>query len=292
MGILMLTVFGAETAVMFLLPFILPVGTSETTGALLDATMLSLLISPAVWRSLVRPLRADAQRLSDLNEKLKTNMAARAKLEEDLKRQALYDALTGLPNRGLFMKELERRLRRLSDRAQRQFAIFFVDLDHFKSINDTLGHGAGDRLLEEAARRLELAVRPSDMVARLGGDEFIVLLDNMNGREESVRVAQRIVAQMAAPFFVGTPEGKNCVKLQRTQVSASVGIAFPAWPAQTAEQLLHEADVAMYRAKANGGNRFEISEANVYDAAVLADSEDPLPPSGPRQTANAEAGGA
>ena len=291
MAILMLTVFGAETAVMFILPILIPVDTSATAEAFLDATILSLLISPMVWRSLVHPLRKNAQRLTDLNEQLTTTIAVRAKLEEDLKRQALHDALTGLPNRTLFMKELERRLRRQTDQAQRPFAIFFVDLDHFKSINDTLGHGAGDRLLEEAARRLEYAVRPGDIVARLGGDEFIILLDNMN-RQESAKVAQRIVGQMASPFFLGTPEGKKSVKIHRTQISASVGVAFPTQPPPAAEQLLHEADVAMYRAKANGGSRFEIAEAHIHDAAVPSNAEETLGPSRLPQTASAEAAGA
>ncbi len=266
MVILMLTVFSAETAVMFILPILLPAGTSETVGALLDATLLSLLISPAVWWFLVRPLRNNAQRLTGLNEQLRANIRVRAELEEELKRQALYDVLTGLPNRTMFMKQLERRVRRQTDQGQRRFAIFFVDLDGFKAVNDTLGHGVGDRLLEEVARRLESAVRPGDTVARLGGDEFIILLDNMNQPEDQARVARRIVEQMSSPFFLSKTDGKNGVKLHRAQISASVGIAFPAPGSQTAEQLLHEADLAMYRAKAEGGGRFGTFEPHFHEA--------------------------
>jgi diguanylate cyclase (GGDEF)-like protein len=166
----------------------------------------------------------------------------RARLER-LEHDALHDALTGLPNRVLFLDRLAQALRRWRRRGfSPGCAVLFCDLDGFKAVNDSLGHSAGDRLLQGVARRLERAVRPGDTVARLGGDEFVVLLEEIAETAEAVRVAGRMQETLAVPLAV---EGREVV------VSASIGVAL-AREGVVPEALVREADRAMYRAKAGG----------------------------------------
>jgi diguanylate cyclase (GGDEF)-like protein/PAS domain S-box-containing protein len=156
---------------------------------------------------------------------------------------AFHDALTGLPNRLLLSDRLEQSLG-LAARQKQMLALCYLDLDGFKPVNDQHGHEAGDRLLQEVARRLRLAVRTSDTVCRLGGDEFVLLLPGLTQREECARVVQRAAIAIAQPFDLG--EGHVA------SVTASIGVAlFPA-DAQDADNLLRHADRAMYRAKQQG----------------------------------------
>jgi diguanylate cyclase (GGDEF)-like protein len=189
-------------------------------------------------------------------------------LEAQLKRQALHDPLTGLPNRALFVKQLRRRLMRRQRDLTRRFAVLFIDLDHFKPINDTLGHAVGDLLLAEVARRLESVVRPDDLVARMGGDEFTVLLDNVDQADEAAKIVQRILDQLSAPFSLQEPDPGGAVKWHEAQISASIGVATPSSQHETADELLRAADAAMYRAKARGRNCFEISEVACNSASA------------------------
>ncbi len=155
---------------------------------------------------------------------------------------ALHDELTGLPNRALLSDRLEQAFDRSHGRG-RHVALLFVDLDHFKLVNDSLGHAAGDSLLRQAAERLGAAVRDVDTVARIGGDEFVVLCESIS-QEEAERLAERVVAAFHAPFRL---EGGEAV------VTASVGVAV-AEPRVTPAELLRDADTAMYRAKSAGRN--------------------------------------
>jgi diguanylate cyclase (GGDEF)-like protein/PAS domain S-box-containing protein len=189
--------------------------------------------------------------LSDVTERKRT--------ETRLQHDALHDALTGLPNRMLFLDRLEQAMRRAARRgADVVCAVLFVDLDRFKLVNDSLGHRAGDALLTAVARRLESALRPGDTVARLGGDEFTVLLEEISDVHEATRVAERIHATLADSFTIG---GRELV------VGASVGIALGA-PDAHPEELVRDADVAMYRAKAEGRGRHEIFDARMHAALV------------------------
>ncbi len=177
-------------------------------------------------------------------------------LEEQLRRLAFHDPLTLLANRALFRDRVEHALA-VGKRSGRGVAVLFIDLDNFKKINDSLGHGQGDRVLRTSAQRLVKCTRNGDTVARLGGDEFAVLLENLVGREAVVEVAERIVEALQEPFaFLGS---NLCV-------AASIGVAF-ATANDGVEELLRNADVAMYAAKSQGKGRYVIFESAMQHAA-------------------------
>jgi predicted signal transduction protein with EAL and GGDEF domain len=191
---------------------------------------------------------------------------------------ALHDHLTQLPNRALFMERLQHASRRRTRRPQYTFAVLFVDLDRFKTVNDSLGHPAGDQLLLEIARRMTGALRRDDTVsrpagaappetdadvdntlARLGGDEFTILLDDIRDPSDAVRVAERIQEAVAAPLSLNG---------QEIFTSASVGIAVSTASQCAGEELVRDADLAMYRAKATGGARCVVFDATMHERAV------------------------
>jgi diguanylate cyclase (GGDEF)-like protein len=170
--------------------------------------------------------------------------------EVRLAQQALQDPLTGLPNRVLFLDRLSGALDR-SRRIGLAPAVMFLDLDHFKEINDSLGHAAGDRLLRELANRFQELMRPMDTVARLGGDEFTFLFEGLSGEEEAAAIARRIREAAAGPVALGAADGD-------TSVEVSIGIAMLEDPTVSLEDALRDADAAMYRAKDLGGDRAEL----------------------------------
>ena len=193
---------------------------------------------------------------------LATDVTARTRLEAELTRQASHDPLTGLGNRALFRERvaaaLARGTRDGGAAGGAGVAVLFLDLDNFKTVNDSLGHGAGDVLLTTVARRLLNATRGCDAVARLGGDEFAVLVDDVPGPGEVAIVAERILEAMRRPVHL---EGADVT------VAVSVGIATSAH-AETAEALLRDADVAMYRAKADGKGQYRVFEPAMHAAAL------------------------
>jgi len=178
-----------------------------------------------------------------------------AKTVNAMAHQALHDALTGLPNRALFLDRLEHALAR-AVRGGSEVAVLFLDLDRFKTVNDSLGHAAGDELLCAAARRICDCMRVSDTAARLGGDEFAVLLEDLGSTHEAVRVAKRILGALQAPFAVA---GREVV------VGASIGVAIGT---HGADDLLSHADVAMYRAKAQGKGRYAMFESGMQAEVI------------------------
>jgi diguanylate cyclase (GGDEF)-like protein len=180
----------------------------------------------------------------------------RQKIEAQLRHDAFHDALTGLPNRSLFLDRLnhamhlsQRRVHSHLEAFSADFAVMFLDLDRFKLINDSLGHLAGDVLLQTVAERLVGCLRTGDTVARLGGDEFVMLLESINDVTDVIDVAQRI---------------QECLKLtvlingQEIFISTSIGIALNDRHYLQPEELLRDADTAMYRAKESGRDRYEV----------------------------------
>ncbi|HEX8856409.1 MAG TPA: EAL domain-containing protein [Thermoleophilaceae bacterium] len=178
-----------------------------------------------------------------------------AKLADALVYQALHDSLTGLPNRSLFMDRLGHCLAR-STRGMNPVAVMYIDVDGFKSVNDSLGHAAGDELLVTVAGRLDSCVRPGDTVARLGGDEFVVLLEEVDSQEETRRIAERVLEELRKPC---TLHGQEVI------MTVSVGIAVGR---EGAAELVRNADVAMYRAKSTGKGRYEVFEPGMRDRIV------------------------
>jgi diguanylate cyclase (GGDEF)-like protein/PAS domain S-box-containing protein len=159
------------------------------------------------------------------------------------------DPLTRLPDRQAFEDRLASSLRRAQRSTTYQFALLFIDLDRFKLVNDTSGHLQGDRLLRDVARRLAGSVRPGDMVSRRGGDEFTVLVDDLRDQRDAIAVAERIQSHLALPLSLdGCP----------ITITASIGIAIGSSAYATPEALLHDADRAMYRAKAAGAGRYAV----------------------------------
>jgi diguanylate cyclase (GGDEF)-like protein/PAS domain S-box-containing protein len=188
-----------------------------------------------------------------------TDITDRKLVEERLMHEAIHDVLTGLPNRALFTDLLARSLGRAKRREDYLFAILFLDIDRFKMINDSLGHMIGDQLLISIARRLEACLRPGDTVARLGGDEFTILLEDIHDVNDAITVADRIHQELSIPFTIGE---------QEVFTSASIGIALSATGYNRPEELLRDADTAMYRAKAAGKATHEIFDQGMHSRAV------------------------
>ncbi|MGB8508999.1 MAG: bifunctional diguanylate cyclase/phosphodiesterase [Pyrinomonadaceae bacterium] len=178
---------------------------------------------------------------------------------EHFRHAAFHDSLTGLPNRTLLTDHLRLAIERVRHRHDHLFAVLFLDLDRFKNINDSLGHAAGDALLIEIARRLEMCLRPSDTVARLGGDEFAILLDGLESQCAAIRVADRVQEELMRPFFLNGHE---------VYTAASIGITLSNHSYDHPEGVLRDADTAMYRAKEKGKGRYELFDAGMHADAM------------------------
>jgi len=178
-----------------------------------------------------------------------TDVTSLKAVEKQLERLAQFDALTGLPNRNQFNVRIADALARIA-RSGLAVGLLFIDIDGFKRVNDSRGHAAGDALLREFGARLAAAVRETDTVARLAGDEFVVILDGVHRREECQFIARKIVATMRRPMRI---DGGEIV------VTTSIGVAMTSDSATTPEQLLQKADAALYVAKAQGRDRYEVA---------------------------------
>ena len=183
----------------------------------------------------------------------------RKRAEEQLLHDAFHDALTGLPNRALFMDHVKMAIQRSRRSGNRLFAALFLDLDRFKIINDSLGHMVGDQLLVGIAHRLEACLRPGDTVARLGGDEFTILLEDLAAPADAIDVARRVQDAVSQPFNIGGHE---------VFTTASIGIALSTTGYERAEDLLRDADTAMYRAKLLGKKRHVVFDKAMHDRAM------------------------
>ncbi|HUP29563.1 MAG TPA: EAL domain-containing protein [Usitatibacter sp.] len=185
-------------------------------------------------------------RLSELRQRLRRTNDELSSALSMIQKMATHDTLTGLPNRALFNETLSHSIGQAA-RHQRPLAIFFLDLDRFKNINDTLGHGVGDRVLQEAARRLTGSLRASDLVARLGGDEFVLLVEEFRDSTDLADIAAKILEAFEPTVMI---DG------QELGLSASLGICTYPEDGADAQALLSNADIAMYRAKEQGRNRY------------------------------------
>jgi diguanylate cyclase (GGDEF)-like protein len=188
-----------------------------------------------------------------------TDVHERKELESQLRHAALYDPLTGLPNRTLFLDRLRVTMARASRHVDQHFAVLFLDLDGFKLVNDSLGHLLGDALLSSVAERILSDLRPSDTASRFGGDEFAILLDDLTAPHNPVAVAERLQERLARPFHVGGHE---------IFVTASIGIASSSTGYQSAEDVLRDADTAMYQAKAGEKGTHATFDAGMHTHAV------------------------
>ena len=242
-------------------------------GGVATVALVSLLVS----RSIKRPLqelklgadnfaagnlsyRIPIHRRDELGEALEMFNSMAAALEggqENLEHQAFHDTLTGLPNRSLFHDRLMHALERQT-RDNKPLAVLLVDLDDFKTVNDSLGHAAGDELLKFVGDSLLTCLRPADTAARLGGDEFAVLVEDMRGRQDATRVAERIISAMHQKLVI---EGKEVF------VHGSVGIVIT-HGGETADDVLRNADVAMYAAKARGKDRYQVFDGAMHEGVM------------------------
>ncbi|MBJ7900345.1 MAG: EAL domain-containing protein [Cyanobacteria bacterium RI_101] len=195
-----------------------------------------------------RPLRLDG---------IDSDITERKLAVELMTYNATHDHLTRLPNRYLFLDRLEHALQR---RLPYQFAVLFLDLDGFKVINDSLGHASGDLLLQEIARRLQKCLRPADTLARLGGDEFTVLVENINSIQEAIAVAERIHQELTHPFDLNG---------QEIFTNTSIGIALSRAEYQHPQDIVRDADTAMYQAKARGKSCYAVFNPLMHQKAVV-----------------------
>ena len=194
------------------------------------------------------------------------DITERKHAQEQLRHAATHDKLTGLPNRTLLVDRLQQCINRATRSTDHPFAVLFLDFDRFKFVNDTLGHSAGDELLQQISARLRNALRPADTVgaptdnfstvSRLGGDEFVVVLDEIENRGDALLVAERLLGVLAQPYTLGGVE---------TVSTASIGIVTSSPDYTTADQMLRDADIAMYEAKANGKGRCVLFNMAMHD---------------------------
>ena len=220
------------------------------------------------YAGLERRVTERTRALALANRDLREQIAERERVERRLKYETLHDSLTGLPNRTLLLQRLEQAMQRSVMSPDEQFAVLFIDLDRFKVINDSVGHLVGDDLLFQVGGRIRACLKTRDVVARLGGDEFAVLLDGIHDAGNATLIAERIINELQTPFRLGTKE---------IFTSASIGVALSSPHYRQPEELLRDADAAMYNAKDGGRHRAALFDDRLRrEALSLLDMESDL----------------
>ncbi|MGL5510086.1 MAG: EAL domain-containing protein, partial [Microcoleaceae cyanobacterium] len=198
------------------------------------------------------------RQLEKINRELEAQIKERQSIQQQLLHIASHDPLTGLPNRVWFMNRLIVTLNRLKKEPDYAFAVLFLDCDHFKVVNDSLGHLAGDRLLVAVSRRLQQVLDPSHkLLSRFGGDEFAILVDQIRGIEDTIQIAQKILATLTWPFHL---DGREIF------INASIGIVLGSVHYEEPEYILRDADTAMYKAKNRGRGRYQVFDQDMHSA--------------------------
>jgi diguanylate cyclase (GGDEF)-like protein len=220
------------------------------------------------YASLERRVTERTRALALANRDLREQIAERERVERRLKYETLHDSLTGLPNRALLLQRLEQAMQRYAANPDDKFAVLFIDLDRFKVINDSVGHLVGDDLLFQVGGRIRACLKTRDVVARLGGDEFAVLLESLSDTSNATIIAERIIRELQIQFRLGTKE---------IFTSASIGIALASPHYRQPEELLRDADAAMYNAKDGGRHRAAMFDDRLRrEALSLLDMESDL----------------
>jgi diguanylate cyclase (GGDEF)-like protein len=227
-----------------------------------DAELLKFVsqhVSSAIKRRELIEFERQSHILLEQQVKLRTmaledEIKQRKQVEEQLQYTASHDTLTGLPNRTLFINLLNHAIACHKRKADVKFAVLFLDLDRFKVVNDSLGHHAGDLLLQKIAKELKVLVRDKDTVSRLGGDEFVILIEDLDSNDEAYEIAQRITDFLAAPFII---ENQNIF------IGTSIGVLINDERYDSADIMLRDADTAMYHAKDQGKGRYEIFDSSM-----------------------------
>ncbi len=211
------------------------------------------------FNQMAEQLQISFRDLERANQNLEQEIVERQQIGQKLEYNALHDPLTDLPNRTLLMERLEQVIKRIRREENYLCAVLFIDLDRFKIINDSLGHQIGDLLLIAIAQKLTSIVRETDTIARLGGDEFIALLEPISQIKDAINIAERIIKELQSPFY-----------LEKRQVftAASIGIVLSSKEYSQADDILRDADIAMYRAKSRGKARYEMFDQEMYNLAV------------------------
>jgi diguanylate cyclase (GGDEF)-like protein len=233
-----------------------------TTFTEQDAELLKFVsqhVASAIQRRDILEVERQSHILLEQQVKLRTvaledEIKQRKQAEEKLQHTASHDILTGLPNRTLFINLLNHAIACHKRKADLKFAVLFLDLDRFKVVNDSLGHHAGDLLLQEIAKELKVLVRDKDTVARLGGDEFVILIEDLESNHEAYDIAQRITEFLATPFTIEN---------QSIFIGTSIGVLFNDERYDSADIMLRDADTAMYHAKDKGKGRYEVFDSSM-----------------------------
>ncbi|MEL4432050.1 sensor domain-containing diguanylate cyclase [Shewanella mangrovisoli] len=244
---------------------------SQHIGAAIEKKLVAESLRRS-YEELEEKVAARTTALAELNKDLEKEIRQRRNMEAKLVHDAKHDALTGLPNRAMFMERLNQAIKHVRRHSLEQFALLFIDLDRFKQINDTMGHLEGDRFLIETATRLRACIRSNDTLARLGGDEFVILLDSINGINDARDVAERVIQKISLSYKLGAVEFHS---------GASIGITISGNKLDTSESMLRNADTAMYQAKANGKGCYVIfddsaSQQKMQDIAFENDFKQAL----------------